>query len=207
MKRSLLIMAILVGLVSTNANAQQQQGEAAVTLGIGYSPGLHILRSLANTALAESDLSKISATPIINGMVDFGVTEDFSLGVAYSFLNWNWLDQYTDTNGMTQTADVSAMRHNIGARALFHFGESETTDLYAGARVGATIWNIRSNIDVDGENTSSNFEIPTLPVSVHALFGVRTYFNDYVGANFEFALGTGPYMLAGGLVFRIPPRY
>ncbi len=207
MKKSLLILAILVGLVSTNANAQRQQGEIDITAGVGYSLGLHLLRTAANVALTESDLSKISATPLINGMVDVGLTDEFSLGGAYTFLSWNWVDQYTDTNGVAQTANITAIRHNIGARGLFHFGDNDMTDLYAGARVGATLWNVRSDVEVDNENTTADFQVPTLPFSIHALFGVRAYFNDYVGANFEFALGTGPYLLAGGLTFRIPPRY
>ena len=207
MKKSLLILAILSTLVSTTATAQTQKGEVDITAGIGYSLELSLIRTGANVLLAESDLPKINATPIINGMIDVGLTEQFSLGGAYTFLSWNWVDQYTDTNGVAQTANITAIRHNIGARGLFHFGDNDMTDLYAGARVGATLWNVRSDVEVDNENTTADFQVPTLPFSIHALFGVRAYFNDYVGANFEFALGTGPYLLAGGLTFRIPPRY
>ena len=203
MKKTIIVTLVVLFGASFQSNAQRQEGEVDVTVGVGYSLGMNILRTAINLALVESDLEKIQSTPIINGMVDYGITENFSLGGAYSFHRWSWDDRFTDTNGVTTTGNAVAMRHNIGARALFHFGENENVDVYAGGRVGTSIWRFDAAYSDSEGNSASEFNVPNGILSVQALFGVRAYFNEVVGANFEFGLGTSPYLIAGGLTFRI----
>lgn len=203
MKKTIIVtLAVLFG-SSFLSTAQRQEGEVDITVGAGYSLGMNALRGLINIALVESDLEKVKSVPIINGMIDYGITENFSLGGAYSFHRWSWNDRFTDTSGVTTSGSATAMRHNIGARALFHFGENDDVDIYAGGRVGTSIWRFDASYSDSEGNSASDFSVPNGIFSVQALFGVRAYFNEFVGANFEFGLGTAPYLIAGGLTFRI----
>ena len=188
--------------------AQREQNQMVITAGVGYSIGMAIIKGGINLGLTAASLGKASATPVINGMIDYGITENFSIGAAYSFNKFSWTDSYTstDTTGATiiNAGTVDLARHNIGGRALFHFGSSETTDLYAGARLGTSIWKADySCVSTSGESSASDFSMPAGIFSIQALFGVRTYFNDFIGANFEVGIGTSPYFIGGGLVFKI----
>lgn len=204
MKKILLPMLVLGGiLLSGNANAQRAQNEVVVTAGVGYSLSMALLKGVVNTSLRAADLNEVKAIPILNGMVDYGVTENFSVGGAYSFHQWNWQDEYTDTAGVTTIGNVNIARHNIGARGLFHFGSNDNIDMYAGARVGYSLWRLKADAaNTEGES-ASEFDAPSGIFTAQALFGARAYFNEIIGANVEVGVGTAPYFIAGGLSFRI----
>lgn len=204
MKKILLSMLILGGILfSGNANAQRAQNEVVITAGVGYSLGLSILKTGINASLTTAGLNKMKTVPIINGMVDYGITENFSIGGAYSFHQWNWQDQYTDSVGVTTIGNVNVARHNVGARGLFHFGSNDNVDMYAGARIGYSLWRLKADAaNTEGES-ASEFAAPSGIFTAQALFGARAYFNEFIGANVEVGVGTAPYFVAGGLSFRI----
>ncbi len=52
-----------------------------------------------------------------------------------------------------------------------------------------------------GNSAGASTDIPTGVATVQALFGVRTYFTEVIGANFEIGIGNAPYFVAGGLSF------
>lgn len=204
MKRILLIAMCGVTIFSSkDASAQREQNEVVITTGVGYSIGMALFKGVLNTALRESNLNEIRGTPIINGMVDYGINENFSIGGAVSFHQWNWDDRYTDTSGVTTTGSVSASRANIGLRGLFHFGSNERMDMYAGARIGYSLWRTKSNFSDSNGQSASDFSAPAGIFGAQALFGMRAYFNEVIGANIEIGIGTAPYFLSGGLSFRI----
>lgn len=202
MKKLLLCFIASGMLFSSSINAQREANQVVVTAGVGYSLGMQVLKGALNTSLTAAGLEKIKGTPIINGMVDYGLTENFSLGGAYSFHKWNWSDSYTDTAGVITTGSASIQRQNIAGRALFHFGNNEKVDLYAGARVGTSLWKITADGANSNGDSASDVAVPSGVFSVQALFGVRTYFTDVFGANFEFGIGSAPYFVAGGLSFK-----
>jgi len=189
---------------SENVNAQRAQNEIVITGGVGYSLGLTAAKGVLNIPLRAAGLNKIKSTPIINGMVDYGVTENFSFGGAYSFHQWNWQDEYQDTiTNISTFGNVNAARHNIGIRGLFHFGSNENVDMYAGARIGYSLWRAKTDAANTHGESISEFVAPPGIFTAQALFGARAYFNEWLGANVEFGVGTAPYFLAGGLSFRI----
>lgn len=204
MKKILLSTLLLGGLLFSNqANAQRAQNEVVITAGLGYSVSMSLIKGAINTGLKAADLNQIKAIPLINGMVDYGVNENFSIGGAYTFHQWDWEDQYTDTLGVTTMGHVNVARHNVGARGLFHFGSNDNIDMYAGARVGYSLWRIATDGSNSNGESASDFTAPSAVFSAQALFGARAYFNDFIGANVEIGLGTAPYFIAGGLSFRI----
>lgn len=189
-------------ILSSSINAQREQNHLVVSTGIGYSIGQSLLKAILNTSLTASGANKVSSIPIINVMADYGITENFSLGIAYSFNKFSWSDSSTDTLGVTTLVEASAARHNIGVRPLFHFGNNEKVDLYTGARIGSSIWAISGGFtDSQGNSAGASTDVPTGVTTVQALFGVRTYFTEVIGANFEIGIGNAPYFVAGGLSF------
>ena len=203
MKKLLLCFIASGMLFSSSINAQREQNQVVVSAGMGYSIGQALLKAILNATLEASGTNTVSSIPIINVMADYGITENFSLGVAYSFNKFSWSDSIIDTSGVISSVDLSAARHNIGVRPLFHFGNNEKVDLYTGARLGTSIWALSgSATDSQGNSTGASTDIPTGVVTVQALFGVRTYFTDVIGANFEVGIGNAPYFVAGGLSFK-----
>jgi len=205
MRRILLGGLVAAGLLiaANPANAQREANQVVVTAGVGYSLGMQLFKGVLNTSLEAAGLAKIKGTPIINGMVDYGITENFSLGAAYSFHKWNWNDSYTDTAGVITTGAASIQRQNIAGRGLFHFGNADNVDLYAGARIGTSLWKLTADGANSNGQSASDVAIPAGVFSVQALFGVRAYFTEVIGANFEFGIGSAPYFVAGGIVIKI----
>jgi len=184
--------------VTNDAKAQNTQGQVVVSAGMGWG----LLPAFFN---ALSDDVKVVYP--INAMVDYGLTDNFSVGGAYTYssfaYNQDWSYTFTDGNGVQQTAvekvDIKAVRQNVGIRPLIHFGQDEDLDLFTGARVGFTTWKYTDN---STQSVADESDIRSSTVSFQALFGVRTYFNEVLGAHFEVGIGTAPYFIAGGLSAR-----
>ncbi len=211
MKRiTTIFMAVAMVFLASSVNttkAQKSQGEVAITGGVGYSLGISLIQGAVNTSLRAADLEELKATPIINGMVDYAVSDGFSLGAAYSYNGMSWTDEYSETDSLgnitTTQGTVKVQRQNIAMRGLFHFGADETVDMYAGARLGTSLWRVDATASNSNGDSASDFAAPAGVFSVQALFGVRKYFNDVIGVNFEVGVGTAPYFVAGGLSFKL----
>ncbi len=178
-----IIVLVCVG-IQMNVNASDyahDKGTIGITAGVGTS----LMGSLFS-ALQSPDVDG-SSTPVINGLIDFGVSKVFSIGggVAYQSYSLNYLDEnYKDTYTCL----------NIGIRGLFHFGRSEKFDFYTGARVSYTIWNFEST------NNDPNYAMPDVTlgsIGVQPLVGISYYFIPNLGINAEAGIGT--YLVAGGI--------
>ena len=212
-----LLLLLVLTFGGNQYKAQESQGEFVVTAGAGVSGGVLIFKGLINVALQEEGLEKLRATPIINGMADYAITDNFSMGAAYSYNHLKWNDNYTsvsyvydstntvvvDSTVTTQTGFVRFTRQNIGIRPLFHFGNGDDLDMYAGARLGFSMWNASYEYNDGANNSDSGITPKTSVFSVQALFGIRKYFNDNFGLNFEIGIGNSPYFIGGGVNFRI----
>jgi hypothetical protein len=203
--KKLIILALSVSsvlLFNQKIQAQKLQNELVISAGSGYSLSMALVRSVINTSLRASGFNEVKTIPIINAQLDYAVADNFSIGGAYSFHKWS-VDETRMINDTLYNAQVGLSRQNIGIRPLFHFGGDETLDLYAGGRLGYSVWSgnyaIRNNY---GDNRADNVRTPST-FTVQFLFGVRKYFNDFIGVNFEVGLGTAPYFMAGGLSFKI----
>ncbi len=198
--KSLLVAAVLVatGIFAPNATAQKYQGQMNVTVGGAFS-----LTGLVGTSLTSAISAadgRASSTPGLAGMFDYGISDRFSLGAAYNFQQFTVkFSSYVDNNGNTVNGDFkySLTRNNVGLRALFHFGDNDDLDTYAGARFGYTIW--KTNTNAPGLALTDNFFKSRL--WPQALFGMRYYFTENIGVNAEFAIGP-PYYMMFGLNFR-----
>lgn len=206
MKKSLYLAAALFALAffakPEQAAAQKYQGQAVVTGGAGYSV-TGILLGFISDGLDATGTVNSTKTPVIIGGLDYGLTDRFSLGAVYTYqgvtVKYNTYET-TDVNGniITVTGDFKdrLTRQSIGIRPLFHFGDNDDLDLYAGARFSYVFWNYNS--DRTDVNVNDLFKLFGSPVKPQALFGMRYFVTENVGVGTEFALGA-TYFISVGL--------
>ena len=199
------IILLLVGFSTfapQYANAQKIKGQTVVTAGAGYSL-VGALMTLISDGLNTSGTVTSTKTPVIIGGIDYGITDHFSLGAVYTYqgvsANYNSYTDY-DTLGYPVTIQGSftdrITRQSIGVRPLFHFGESENLDLYAGARFSYVWWNYISDTRKDLAQNDI-FEGFGSPIKPQAIFGMRYNFMPALGFNAEFAIGSTYFMMVG----------
>jgi hypothetical protein len=195
-KITALILVLAFGLGSFNtAQAQaHEQGQIGITAGIGYS----LIGGLFD-AVTDGDNVEGTGTPVINGMVDYGIGDKFSLGLAVSYQSFK--AEYSDYLHFDFTQESFEEKWSclsIGVRPLLHFGNSDNFGMYTGARVGFTTWSY--------SNSSNNITFIETDVSlgtigVQPLFGANIYFTDNIGMNMEIGIGT--YLAAAGIKVRL----
>ena len=168
----ILSFTLAMGSSSTASAQAHEQGQIGITAGVGYS----LIGGLF------SSFSDVSVSPVINGMVDYGIGDKFSLGLAFSYESFKWTETGLFT---TSVYTVKATCMNIGVRPLFHFGNSDDLDWYFGGRVGITNWTVSDN-DPTYEST---FDVPGI-VGVMPLIGASWYPIENLGLNMEFGFGT-----------------
>lgn len=182
-------------------SAQKYQGQVVITGGAGYSvTGLFL--GLISDGLNATGAVSSSKTPVILGGVDYGISDRFSLGAIYTYqgvtMKYNTYE-FTDANNnvVTVTGDFKdrLTRQSIGIRPLFHFGDNDDFDLYAGARFSYVFWNYNSDrTDVDVQQL---FDLFGSPIKPQALFGMRYFVTPNIGLGTEFALGATYFMSVG----------
>ncbi|MEZ4828597.1 MAG: hypothetical protein R3C61_20275 [Bacteroidia bacterium] len=173
---------------SLSAQAHQQ-GQLGITANVGYS----LVSALFQLADISSD--QITSIPVVTGMVDYGVADQFSIGGAVSYQSISAND--VDINQANVKNTLSCL--NIGVRPLFHFGNSDDLDMYAGIRVGYTRWSASTTSTDPAYDPLETYNIPGL-VSLQPLLGGTYYFGP-VGINGEIGLGT--YIAALGVKVKI----
>lgn len=142
---------------------------------------------------------------------DYGIKNWLSVGggVSYQNLNFNIANlSYNDDNGNRENVSelsVTTNRINISGRVLFHYGNKGKLDLYSGIRLGVTNW--LTNLSATNQTVEDDLEanIPyfgILPAAQIIPFGLRAYFGENWGANFETGLGS-PHFLALGVNYRL----
>lgn len=209
------LISILIVLFTSIGFAQTKQFQVVVSPGLGASLGMTSLKTGLNIGLKEAGLNKATGSLIINANADVGVTDRFSVGLAYTNNGFDWRDDFkkagpNDTLVATPdtiivNAGVKIRRNNIGIRGLFHVGagESDQHDIYGGARLGFTIWSTEIEGEVEGL-PASGFKFPASLPSFQVLVGYRYYFTPYTAINAELAVGSAPYFANIGLSFAVP---
>jgi len=185
------VLFLLLVLYLGNANAQaHQQGEAVLTIGVGNS----LIGTIFDIVTSASG-TEGSSSPVINVMVDYGMIDMISLGVAFS--NQQYRIEFDDSSGDF----VDKIRClNFGLRPLLHFYNSDNLDLYGGFRISYTRWSATSTNTVAGYDPLEPYSLSS--VGFQPLGGVSYYFTDWAGLNMEVGLG-GVYIFAVGARLRL----
>ncbi|MGQ0828541.1 MAG: hypothetical protein ACT4ON_09120 [Bacteroidota bacterium] len=201
---SWMIISVIILLNPTTVTAQKKPGESVITAGAGLSM-IGIASSIVVNNLVDEEL-KVS--PTFSGHYDIGLTDFFSLGVAatYQRFKLSYTQDVYNSSGFERVGHYQdkLIRTNYGVRAMFHFAKNEKIDMYAGPRIGYTIWKkSTSNPDttyiIENNNpwalrlsTASN-----IGYTAQALFGMRFFFNEYVGINYEVSIGAPTFLTVG----------
>lgn len=201
MKKLLLTMGVAIMLVPNTSNAQaHEQGTAIISVGVGYSLIGGLFNSVYNSTLYTNNF-KNTSIPVIVGRFDYGVGDGFSLGlsVAYQSLGFKWDDDYMTSSSTIETGEykINFSCLSIGVRPLFHFGNNDDMDIYAGLRVGYTSWSTKASSPDDElmEYTWGTVSLGSFGVT--PLFGIGYYFSDNFGIHME--VGFGTYIAEGGI--------
>lgn len=175
------------------------EGDLVVGLDVGYS----LIGGLLSTNINGTDVST-GATPVINVMVDYGLTDRVSLGLAgaYQGIFGEYSYSYLDAGSTTVTEDVRTdiSRIHVALRPLFHYGNNDQLDLYSGLRIGVITNSVSHNSSDPDFAEINGFSGSRFTMGLVA-FGMRYYFNDMVGFNFEVGLGV-PQIVNGGVSLR-----
>lgn len=189
-------VAALTAMNPTQAKAQKFQGQSVITAGVGYSLA-GILMEVVKDAVNATDASS-TKTPVIIGSFDYGISDRFSVGASYTYQGMTVkYSSYTDNNGNVINGDFKdrLTRQNFAIRPLFHFGDNDNLDTYAGVRLGYTMWNYNSSQNTyDSNDILGGFGSP---IKVQGLFGMRYFFTENIGFNTEFAIGPTYFMMIG----------
>lgn len=183
--------------------AQNQDYRSTLSVNAGFSA----VGALINVVDGLSSDTKSYAAPAIQLTYDKGIQKWFSIGLATSYqamgIEYKGYEYMQDGEMVSEDFKTSISRLNVGVRPLFHYGNINRIDMYSGLRVGVTNWSINTKSNdpnYDPENDVSfgngiNFAAQVI------LYGLRGYFTDNLGANFELALGS-PHFASFGLNYR-----
>lgn len=195
----LFLLILIPVFVSSPLAAQKYRKQVVGTFGVGYSV-TGILFNLLQESLEANDMNS-TKTPVLLGGLDYGITDRFSIGGVYTYQglyarysNYNSINEHGDTTIVTGDFHERLTRQSIGIRPLFHFGDNDDVDAYAGCRVSYVFWNYsgpRNDLNVNKVFRGLG------PVKAQALFGVRYFITNNIGLGAEFALGPTYYVSFG----------
>jgi outer membrane protein W len=190
--RLMLPMLILSHFVNAQSNAQEKNNLSVkkddiiidVFYGWPYFNGT-VLKSLSD----GYNLTNAKNTNHLGGKAEYMLTENIGLGAEFTYANAS-IRYQSSINGFYEIAGVSKIRA-LG-RFNYHFSATEMLDPYATFGIG---YKRTTFYDTGSINTvSQSFNI--FPVAIKMAIGMRVYFNDRIGLNFETGLG-GPLITAG----------
>ena len=173
-------------------SAQTLEGQSTIGVQTGFS------LASALFSLSEIDANVDASTPpAVQLTYDYALTDRLSLGGGVSYQNFKLA--YTGYGDAKESFDVRLSRFNLGIRALFHYGNSETMDMYSGLRIGLSNWSLDVGTD------DPNFDPPKANGPAFApqlvLFGIRGYFTENLGIGGELAAGA-PHLVSLGVYYR-----
>jgi len=186
------ITLLLALLFSSILSAQNRQGESVISLNAGFS----LASALFKLSEIEANVDA-STPPALQFTYDYALSNRFSMGGGISYQRFNLA--YSDYGEAKESFNLRLSRFNLGARALIHYGSSETIDMYSGLRVGLSNWSAGGGTDdpnFDPPKANGLFFAPQL-----ILFGMRGYVTENLGFGGEIGVG-GPHLLSLGVNYR-----
>ncbi|MFA6923475.1 MAG: hypothetical protein WC223_04395 [Bacteroidales bacterium] len=205
-KIKLLTVAIALFLCYNNTSAQRGgKGEGTVLIDAFYGfPNLWstvIKTAYENTG--EQLNIKIGSTGPFGAKAEYMVSDKMGMGIIFNYANssysWNEDSYDINNNPIVYNYKISLPRLRFLASFNFHFGDSESFDPFLVIAAGYSSFNAQatSNDPMFATETIKGL----IPVAFRAGFGMRYFFSDNIGINFEIGLG-GP-AIQGGLSFKI----
>lgn len=178
------------------------KGQKDLDIGVGLGSRYYTHSSL---------YASYSSTPVMSVALDFGITDEISLGGFFGFASTKW--QYTGTdycgngnNGVfyTYTDSYKWNFFMIGVRGAYHFSkfiDNDKVDLYVGLMLGDNYAKFSYTTNAPCNEHQSFYNSNLYGGFIFTGFaGCRYRFNDHVGAFAE--LGYGVSYLTLGLNYK-----
>ncbi|MCT8338801.1 porin family protein [Flavobacteriaceae bacterium TK19130] len=169
------LIALLALCAFQTSNAQIEEGNILVSLGVGLSPTFY------------SGNGYESSTPPIEVAGEYAFTEDITGGIfagyaSAEFRNSGFGYDYTYTL--------------FGAVGNYHFVNEESFNVYAGAKLGY----VSISSESVGTNNGFNFSAEASGLLYGGQLGARYWFSDAIAVNAE--LGYGVSIFKAGVSFK-----
>ncbi|OFX40654.1 MAG: hypothetical protein A2X08_16750 [Bacteroidetes bacterium GWA2_32_17] len=186
----IIIVACSVSFASqTNAQCLEK-GKIMIDVYYGW-PNL-LSKALKTFYITGSTYSGYKATSMgpLGGRFEYLLGGKIGLGLEVNYANSGI--EWTET---PYTYKVSAPRLSIMPRFNYHFINKDNFEMFIAAALGYKSWNI--NFETNDPNYSGNISYNPSSFGYRFAWGMRLFFTDNIGANFE--LGVGGALLTGGL--------
>jgi hypothetical protein len=181
-------------------SAQQWRGQHVVTAGAGFSLDPYaytVIKNVINPNKLVDFKSSASFTPVIFSAYDYGADNIFSAGISYSYQAITvYYNRYSNDTGYVVSGDFhdDLVHQNFAVRPMFHLSPGNKLDLYAGARIGYSMW---SYVSASNQKYSEEKKLRNR-ATAQVVGGFRYYFSRHVGFNTEFGIGP-PYFAMFGV--------
>lgn len=196
MKKILLGFALIGAIVLGNNKVVRAQAvEEGNVIIDGYYGVPDFFRSLLRAGVNNSDsvqgLSVFGLGPV-GGKVEYMISDKIGLGLDFNYTKTgvSYTDIGTDSLGVSHVYNYSLSRTVLRfiPRLSFHYG-SDKVDGYSGLGVGyrKSTWKSETNDPNYTTQTVGGFN----PYAFRLFTGIRYFFSDNLGANFEFGIGGG----------------
>lgn len=204
-KRTIIIataILMIIGVAMPNkAAAQKYQGQSVITGGVGFSV-VGLFFGLVKEGLNATTNISSTKTPVLLGAYDYGLSDRFSIGVGYTYQSLTLKYDGYYFNGsqdslITGNFTDRLIRQNFGIRPMFHFGDNDDLDIYAGLRISMVRWSYTTSRNDLGSNWATELLGGASPVKAQALFGMRYFFTENIGFNTELAIGPSYFAMVG----------
>ncbi len=147
----------------------------------------------------------ITGTPAAGLAYDYRLSNVVSLGGVASYQSLRFHDFRNDERPIDRDAELRINRTLVGARVLFHYGRSETVEMYSGLRAGFTVWNVRLRDFGEGQieriDDLARVTAGVTPQLTLIPFGLRAYLTPALNLGAEVGIGS-PHIAAVQLGYR-----
>jgi len=211
MKTPVLLSFLLFCALTSFAQREAPASRHTISAQVGYG-WFGLFNNAAADVSFDDGTNSNEYTAIFNGTPTATVAYDYRLGRVFSLgaaVGFQSLDIAGIRNANTNEAisgTIDINRTFISARTLFHYGGNSKWDLYSGARIGGTVWNVTSTVDRDeitiaegitvGSGTAVFPHLTLIPI------GVKHYPNERLMIGAELATGS-PHFIAFQLGVRL----
>ncbi|MFY9308982.1 MAG: outer membrane beta-barrel protein [Bacteroidia bacterium] len=186
----------------TAVNKCVSQGNFVIDAYYGYPYVVgKILKNLSNGDDNGVEISSARNTNHIGGKFEYMINDHFGIGADYTFarvtnyintLDYrNEIGQYKVANGSYKE---SLTKQRVLVRMNIHFGTTSTIDPYISFGAGYK-QSVYKN-DFPSDYPINDVNINLIPISFRAAIGMRWFFMDGIGLNFEGGIG-GPAIQGG----------
>ena len=188
MKKYLLLLCISLGGYSTYA--QLEEGQSMINLGLGLN-SYYISGSGFSTTL-----------PPLEGSYEMMISDDFSVGGFIGAYGAKYKLSGV-SSGISYNSETKYTYTNVGALANYHFINSDTFNMYGGAKLGYVSSKVSSGASASssGITATSSADVKGSGFLFGLAIGARYHLSDGMALNAE--LGYGIALLKVGVTFKM----